>query len=390
MAAATLLLSLTSNSFSQTLTFSRIPADVIAFQGLPYTGYMIQTSTNLSDWQDLTLLKGNSSGSYSYTNFPYQDHLFYRTSAQATKVVTVSLDPATPLTRVQVISKVVQTANVLLGIFRVKSQGTPATLYSLNINVTTSGTDCTSLFANVKLQSGSLTYSAQSVVSNSPTSATIVFKNMTVGLAADTFAPISIVADVNPDSENVLDDTIASVTLITSNVANSNPEVVDGSFATLPVIASTNTANNVTFSAQSVFAVNLNASLGSMLPPDGMTTGYTVTFGFTLENVSDTDAFFSKDPTIGITMTNTSGLVLRLGLASANPAEYNGDTGTTCVIPAGLSRTFTYSGFVASTNGVAGFKTASITSIHYGTSPSDPGSATIGHGLQALTVNAAF
>lgn len=129
----------------------------------------------------------------------------------------------------------------------------------------------------------------------------------------------------------------------------------------------------------------------------GNTLGGAVEFGFTLSNYGNTDFYISKVPGVAL-LTSTAGSAgypasgsSTLNYVVANQETYASDTGSapysgSYVIPAGVSRTFTYTGQVDNTNGVAGIRAFKIVQINYGTTASNPTGLSIVSGLSALTV----
>lgn len=228
---------------------------VVTFQGDPWTAYTVQVSSNLTDWQDLTVLLGTANGFHSLTNFP-SGKTFYRTvvNHSPSQIVT-TIDASSPPARQVLISKVSPTVNVALGVFDIKSVGENATLRRLSITINTAGgtpdqNDIDQLFTNVKIKVGSLVYSSDRIPVLT-TSGEVVFSNLNIPLPSDTYVPVTVFGDVTQDTGGILNGISATITLVSSGTpggTSNNPYVEDANFNSIGVSSAVLSCNSVTFS----------------------------------------------------------------------------------------------------------------------------------------------
>ena len=109
------MLALFDKSEAQTLNIAYVPSVVISFQGLPYTDYTVQTSTNLGNtnlWQFAGTVPGNATGAYVYysPNPNLRQELYRVVADYGTNetYATVTLDPKTPVPGPDVVTTSVQ------------------------------------------------------------------------------------------------------------------------------------------------------------------------------------------------------------------------------------------------------------------------------------------
>jgi peptidoglycan hydrolase-like protein with peptidoglycan-binding domain len=321
----------------------------------------------------------------------------YQGSGAGSVVVTV--DGSSPLAGLVQMSTGGQTNDVPLAIYDIKSQNAPGQLQKIIFTVNTHGTAKTpsDLFSQYNLKVNGTTYGAQDV-SVSGQTATVTFSNFgNITLPADQYVPVSLTANVQQDTNNALDGTMATTSLV---VNSTNLQVVDQSFKQLSLNTGTFLSSELTFSASSATVSNLVASLGSAIVKNNTTTGYGVNFGFTMTAGNNT-LYIAANPAVALA-TSSSGFgadassTLPFAGVNANPSNLSGDSSNPpaidgyYVIPAGQSRAFTYAGSVDNTNGVSGLKSFSITSINYGTSTTALTGGTINYNLGTLKVNPTF
>ncbi len=296
------------------------------------------------------------------------------------------ISPSTPDRRI-VTTSVSQTTNdVVLGTYSLKLQNQGGTVNSLSFNINRSTTAATtSVFQNVRLKVGGNVYGANSLVAGGTT-----FTNLNFNLPQDQWTDVSLLADVIANVSGVS----ASSTLVAASVVG-----VDSNFNTITLTNASNaTANDVTLQTSGISVSNMSASYTLTTGgANGNTTGAAVTFTFTVTNTGNSDVYISKVPAVALA-TSTTGSVGSPDSASstityvnANPSSFAADTGTAptsgaYVVPAGSSRTLTYSGSLDNTNGTAGIRVFKITSINFGTSAGTPTGSSINFNLDPLTV----
>jgi len=308
------------------------------------------------------------------------------TSTGSTGDIYTRVSPNTPDKRIVTTSVSQVTPDVVLGVYSLKSQNQNSTINSLSFNINNSTNAATSsIFQNVRLKVGGQVYGANSLSAGAST-----FTNLNFTLAQDQWTDVSVVADVLSNISGVS----ASSTLVAAGIVG-----VDGNYNTVTVSNASNaTANDVQLQTSGISVSNLSASYSLTTGgANGNTTGAAVTFAFTVTNTGNSDVYVSKVPGVALA-TSTTGSAGSPATASStityvtsNPGTMASDTGTAptsgaFVIPAGSSRTLTYSGSLNNINGTAGIRVFKITSINFGTSAGTPTGSSVSFNLDPLTV----
>ncbi len=296
------------------------------------------------------------------------------------------ISPNTPDRRIVTTSVNTTTNDVVLGTFSLKAQNQNATINSFSININNStGAATNTIFQNVRLVDGSTTYGANSLAAGGTT-----FSNLTINLTQDAWKDVKVIADVLQNVTGVS----ASTTLVKSTIVG-----VDTNYNTVTLSNASNvTSNDVQLQTSGISVGAMSASYSLTTGgANGNTIGASVTFTFTATNTGNSDVYISKVPGVALA-TSTSGSVGSPATASStltyvtsNPSTFAADTGTApssgaYVIPAGSSRTLTYSGSLDNTNGTAGIRVFKVTSINFGTSAGSPTGSSISFNLDPLTV----
>jgi peptidoglycan hydrolase-like protein with peptidoglycan-binding domain len=294
------------------------------------------------------------------------------------------ISPNSPLARQQVTSLTQTTNAVTLGTFSLKSANNSSTLNSVIININdTAATSSAGTYSNIRLVDGSSSYGG-TMGSETNGSVPVTFTNLTVALAQDAWHDLSIVADIAQGTNGVA---------TTSLVANTtNLVITDANYNTATIEAASPVSNNVTFTTNAVTVSASSATIGSTIVQSNNTVGYNVTYAFTLANNSNNDLFVSAVPNtfVGTSTTGTAGSsTLGSVISIISPSTYNGDVaGTAYVIPAGLSRSFSFNGAIRGTTGQN--VQLKVTQINYGTASGSTATANINFGLEALSATANF
>ncbi|MFA6050235.1 MAG: peptidoglycan-binding domain-containing protein [Candidatus Paceibacterota bacterium] len=312
------------------------------------------------------------------------------TSTGSTGDIYTRVSPNTPDTRIVTSSASQTTPDVVLGVFSIKSQNQTSTVNSMNFTLQTMnsgetalGPQATSMFQNVRLKVGSQVYGASTFAT------TTIFTNLNINLPQDQWTDVTLLADLLANTA-----ASASTTIDASTIAG-----VDANFSSLTVSnAADATSNKVKFQTSGISVSNMSASYTLTTGgANGNTTGAAVTFTFTVTNTGNSDVYISKVPGVALA-TSTTGSAGSPATASstityvtASPSTYASDTGTApssgaYVVPAGASRTLTYSGSLDNTNGTAGIRVFKITTINFGTSAATPTGSSINFNLDPLTV----
>lgn len=278
----------------------------------------------------------------------------------STGTIYTRIDPSAPSTdRIIVTSASLSTPDVVLGVFGLKSQNQNSTINALSFNINSStGAATTTLYSNLRIRSGSLTYG-----SNNPVAGNSTFSNLSIPLPEDQWVAFTLLADVNTNITAVS----ASSTLVKAAITG-----VDANFNTVSLTSASNqTSTNNVYSLSGVTVTPGTAALsncGSSYS-NGPTDNCSMSMTFTVTNVGNADIFISKTPSIALA-TSSSPSTASTTLTSISIAAAAGDTTASYVIPAQGSRTFTYSGRFGRPAGL-GFESFNITGVRFGTVSTD-------------------
>ncbi len=361
-AEATLIVSATVQSASDKITGQTVSVTVPSGSIRTINGKGYTDSLGISNTNTITLTSTGSVGD-----------IYTRVSPNTPdkRIVTTSVSQVTP--------------DVVLGVYSLKSQNQNSTINSLSFNINNSTNAATSsIFQNVRLKVGGQVYGANSLSAGAST-----FTNLNFTLAQDQWTDVSVVADVLSNISGVS----ASSTLVAAGIVG-----VDGNYNTVTVSNASNaTANDVQLQTSGISVSNLSASYTLGGAGANGDAGAAVTFAFTVTNTGNSDVYVSKVPGVALA-TSTTGSAGSPATASStityvtsNPGTMASDTGTAptsgaFVIPAGSSRTLTYSGSLNNINGTAGIRVFKITSINFGTSAGTPTGSSVSFNLEPLTV----
>lgn len=298
--------------------------------------------------------------------------------------IYTSISTNSPLAGFQTVAAgTTQTENVLLGIFRIKSQNTSSTLNSLSFNLNRStSVATTTLFSNVRLEANGLSYGANSLVAGGTT-----FTNMQVPLPLDQWIDLKLTANVaGADTSSSVS---ASSTLVAASISG-----VDTNFNSLTVSNAGNvTSADRTFLQTGLGLVSSSAVLGNPNNADAP-TNFGATFTFTLKNTGNNVLYVSQTPGLMFSTSTTpasNATSTITTLQASNPTEDSGDVGTTSfAIQAGAQRTFTANGIVGKTAGGTGVHQLKITAIKFGSTSAANTASSLTTGLGNLVVNANF
>lgn len=304
-------------------------------------------------------------------------------NGSTTGQIYVTTDSNQPPTGLVQLSTAVQTQNVLLGVFDIKSANEPSQLQSLAIQINTNGTSVSSLFNNISIKVLGQTYSASTICTASTqtgcsayanasvSSSTVLFTNLQgVTLPADTYTPVSVYVTVAPDTSGNLNGAAASTTLVASGTAGgstNNPSVVDATFNNLVVTAATITNNDQTFVDAGVTIPNLSLTYGTKTC-DQTNTTCNQTFEMLYALTAGNNAIYvSTNPNVAVS-SSTSGS-LTYTQKNFTDSNTNGDTSSYFYIAPGQSKTFMLDQYAA---GPAAGGTVGVTSLNYGTVAAGP------------------
>ncbi|MEI7462886.1 MAG: peptidoglycan-binding domain-containing protein [Candidatus Taylorbacteria bacterium] len=292
--------------------------------------------------------------------------------------VNVKSDSNQPQTGNVQISTSVNTNQVLLGIFDIKSANVASKLQSLAVNINTNGR-VSDMFGTISISAAGQTYSASllcpaatpncTTASADATGSTTVahFTSLVIPLSADVWTPVSVYANVNADTVGAVNGKSASTTLSaigTAGASTNNPSVIDTSYNTLSVNTATPFSNVLTFTSSGVSQSALAKTIGNVVANQGASSTQTFTFTYTL-TAGNNPIYVSSTYASAVTAVNgiSGGTVSNV---SFRDSDTTGDGTGYYYVDAGNSKTFTITNIVSGTPGaVRG--TYSISALKYGT-----------------------
>ena len=360
------------------VSFSRnAGTNTLFWWGDPWTDYIVESSTNLINWQEDGLMDGtlNEKGTYTYLTSGSENQKFYRVKfSRFVPYVASVIDSTSPQQGTVQISSAAPTANVVLAVYDIKCVNGSGTMRSFPITITTTGVNVTNLFSDFKIDVGGVTYSATSIGwdGDNGTNATVIFTNLTVPLPAETYVPVRISANIVQANGNSLDGTTV-VTKMSAwgtpeqhNEYVKNPDVedIDGNavaFQETYVHSSVLTFVNGSDIIPSAFIV----SSGSVVANQGGQSVQSFSFTFSL-TAGNQPAYVSKTMTNAL-LTEVIGSIGAVVPINFHDNDNVGDTPNYFYIPPGATKTFTASyqasGYPGTVSG-----TFRIDSIRYGMS----------------------
>jgi peptidoglycan hydrolase-like protein with peptidoglycan-binding domain len=306
-------------------------------------------------------------------------------------IVIITVNPQSPPNMVAPISTSNVTENIVLGVADFKSQAKDGVMRSLtvymNANFDLSSTALTTLLRDIKVQSGNLIYSADSIGGVADfipdVGVPVTFSNMAIPLPKDTLVPLAIMVSVNPSTGRSLDGKAASTTMVasgTEGALDNNPLIEDATTKSMAINYAPLLSSDITFSSSNSnidYTAPVTAKLGQPVLSNNSTVAYPVSFGFSI-TAGDNSLYISADPnqalsTSSSNLPNNASANLPIGGMIVTPSNVPGDSNTSSItgyyiIPAGSTRQFVYTGAIRNTGGTGGVKAFSINSIKYGTS----------------------
>jgi hypothetical protein len=283
----------------------------------------------------------------------------YSGSGNANVVTTI--DPTSPSEQLVQISTSVDTDNVLLAAYQLKSENTDSTLRTLKVYVHTTGANVNSVFNELKLKIAGTTYSADTVSVTSPDSAassTVTFNNIDLRLPADQYVTVAVYGRVAKNVEAAASTTLA---------ANSTNVVAeDSSYASVSVTNNSGISSEAqSFTASGVVATAPSVSYGTKTIENSGTTTQTFTFTASLKAGSN-PIYISKNVSTALSTTSSSANVSVTNV-DWSTSNTNGDGSTYFYIAPGQTKTFTAT-FNASAVSSSKSTVFQVTSVNAGTS----------------------
>jgi peptidoglycan hydrolase-like protein with peptidoglycan-binding domain len=302
------------------------------------------------------------------------DTQIYNTVAQSISwtgstnaAVVTTINSSSPTTKLVQVSTSVETDNVVLGVFDIKSQNTDTTLRTLKLSVRTADGSNTvaGMFNDLKVKIGGGTPVSYSTISSdavaygeSTASTTVTFTNLNTTLPKDTYVSVTLLGKV---AKNVTGS--ASTTLYANST---NIVVEDSSYASVSVNSSVIAANVQSFTTSGLAMTSPAVVKGTKTVTNAGTTTETFNLSFSL-TAGDNAVYVSKTASTALS-TSTTNAAVGITLTDWSVNDSNNDGSTFFYIAPGQTKTFTATYF-ASSNPEAStvFK---ITNIKAGTTSS--------------------
>lgn len=292
-------------------------------------------------------------------------HTISWTGSSNAAIVT-TINSSSPATKLVQVSSSVETDNVVLGAFDIKSQNTDTTLRTLKVSVRTADGSNTvnGVFNDLKLKIGDKVFSKDSVSTNataydeSTASTTVTFTNLNVNLPKDTYVTVTVLGRV---AKNV---TASASTTLYAN--STNIVVEDASYASVSVNPAVIAANVQSFTTSGLAMSSPVVTKGNKTVTNAGTTTETFSLSFNL-TAGDNAIYVSKTASTALS-TSTTNAAVGITLTEWAVNDSNNDGSTYFYIAPGQTKTFTATYF-ASSNPEAStvFK---VTNIYGGTTSS--------------------
>ena len=260
--------------------------------------------------------------------------------------IVTTINSASPATKLVQVSTSVETDNVVLGVFDIKSQNTDTTLRTLKLSVRTAdGSNTVSgMFNDLKVKIGGNTYSYNSISTSataygeSTASTTVTFTNLNVTLPKDTYVSVTVLGKV---AKNVSGS--ASTTLYANST---NIVVEDSSYASVSVNSAVIAANVQSFTTSGLAMASPAVSKGTKTVTNAGTTTETFNLSFSL-TAGDNAIYVSKTASTALS-TSTTNAAVGITLTDWSVNDSNNDGSTYFYIAPGQTKTFTATYFASS------------------------------------------
>ena len=302
-------------------------------------------------------------------------------STSTLTTISASLDPISPVSSSVQISTTAITPNVPLAVFDVQSQNGSATLSSLTLNlalssktIPTSGLTIATLFNNLQIKVGGVTYNA-----NTANGSSVTFSNLNIPLAMNSNVSITLYATIAQDTNNALDGDSAVAVMVP------NPAyIVAVDSKNNPVQINNNgliSGNRITFNGSNATISNFSTVTSTVTCATGgianVSTGplcsQQFSFGYSI-SASNNPIYISKTYASS-TMAAITG-TLSVSNINFTDNDTTGDGSNYFYIAPGQTKTFTstdlFKGYQHTTSGTYG-----ITGVYYGQSAGNMGNAVL-------------
>lgn len=386
-------------SQAQSLQIEAMAAQRISFFVTPgensETEYILQSSTNLIDWQDVGMMVAGKGSLYSYTNVtPVTAQMFYRTRTPVVSV-NVRLSALSPLERIVQISDGTETTNVVVAAFDIRAL-TDSTLRKISFYMyETAQKNITNIFSQLWLRVGATSLAPNSIthLEGEKNMFLVEFADLPIQQPAETYVTYTISGTVKADVDHEIGgaQVIAMIAARGSyNGSDNNPVVEDATHATLSVGKAFVPGNAVILTSAHIAVINGYANLGEPVIVNSTNVAYPATFTIGVM-AGDETVYISKDTMTTFGVVVSPGTIFGPTVTVGTPAEVAGDAQNYFIIPAGSTRTFNVSGLVQKADGSGpGLRAVRMTSVNYGLTPANLTAYNVNHGLQYVQVSPVF
>lgn len=261
--------------------------------------------------------------------------------------IVTTINSSSPTTKLVQVSTSVETDNVVLGVFDIKSQNTDTTLRTLKLSVRTADGSNTvaGMFNDLKVKIGGGTPVSYSSISSdvaaygeSTASTTVTFTNLNTTLPKDTYVSVTLLGKV---AKNVTGS--ASTTLYANST---NIVVEDSSYASVSVNSAVIAANVQSFTTSGLAMASPSVSKGTKTVTNAGTTTVTFNLAFSL-TAGDNAVYISKTASTALS-TSTTNAAVGITLTDWSVNDSNNDGSTFFYIAPGQTKTFTATYFASS------------------------------------------
>ena len=358
-----------------------------------FTSYTFQSSSDLKTWQPVWTDTALSNGCFSISVLGSdQDKAFYRVrdNGPASAVTIVTLDPASPLSGIVLISATNQNVGIPIGVYDIHCHRA-MTLKSITFQIQINGAptnNISQIFNKIWLKIGTSTNvmtSSQVLTNDNGTILwAVTFGGMSVPILSGYTIPATLFVDAAADTDGSLNG-IKVWSGFTTDRFGSAINIVDIANRKWPVQATDTGGGFITF-ADTVFVNTTSTSLGSVItvPGSGHST-QVITFTFTLTAL-DEPIYLSTGgtPSQGVSSVGTT-----VTLINFADDDTSNDTSDYLSVAPGQTKTFTE---IYTVSGAPGAVSGSlwIPNIYYGTSPTNLAEHSIVDGLDDLHAFFAF
>jgi hypothetical protein len=320
---------------------------MVTFQGNPGATYDVEYSTSLAPdavWTHLETVVANESGGVKVFDNPHGSNRFYRSLLlDLTPRITLRTSPIF-LSNSSQISRTNPT-RILIGAFDIKVSHANGTMHQIDFDLHGT-TGLTNLFSEVMLVVGNVEYpGSQSAVFDNQVDGYVLFSNMNIALLDETWVTLKVYGTIKPDTFGWIDGSKVSVSVRTGDWPDgvNNPDVDDASNKSINVASNIISGNTTTLLSGAAYIASGSTTVGAAVIVNNEVASYPITFQFTIGALSQ-EVYIARPLANAISVQVEPDATFTPAVGTASPESFPGDSETEFVIPAGGSRTFTFTG----------------------------------------------